>query len=95
MTNPMFALGEIAILAVATTDLSRVGEEREIRGLPAPIKQVSESGRLYGPNTYSVRNAAGNYFQAYEWQLKKRRPLLRCPGVRHVANEHRSGGPQR
>jgi hypothetical protein len=37
MTNPMFALGEIAILAVATTDLSRVGEEREIRGLPAPI----------------------------------------------------------
>lgn len=74
MTNPMFALGEIAILAVAITDPRRVGEEREIRGLPAPMKQIAESGRLYGPNTYSVRNAAGEYFQLYEWQLKKKRP---------------------
>ena len=74
MTNPLFSIGEITILAVAIALPNRVGEEREIRGLPAPVKQRSESGRLYGPNTYSVRNAAGEYFQAYEWQLRKKRP---------------------
>lgn len=71
--SEQFAIGEIVILAVAIVDPAKIGEEREIMGLPAPYKQLSWTGRWYGPGSYSLRNPDGTGSQAYPWQLRRRK----------------------
>lgn len=71
-----FAVGEIAIVAVAIANPANLGQEREVMGLPASFKQPSWTGiTVYGPGTYSLRDPDGGCSQAFPWQLrKKQRP---------------------
>ena len=68
-----FEIGEIVIMAVAIREPESVGQEREIMGLPAPYKQRSFTGKMYGPGTYSIRSPSGEARQVYPWQLRRRK----------------------
>lgn len=69
-----FAVGEIAILAIAVRNPRMIGEEREILALPRPHEWVSPNRLIVDAGAYYVRRPDGSYAQAHPWQLRKRKP---------------------